>query len=133
MAKDASVLINHLQWKQCHVVAISMGGMTALELALIAPEKILSLTLIATHAGGLSGRAPFAGVRHITRALFIRDESSLIENALTMLYSAKTLADSNKRKVCRHKYFIINLFFSLFMIIILKNFENVFRRRLLVL
>jgi pimeloyl-ACP methyl ester carboxylesterase len=76
-----------------------MGGMIALELALMIPEKLLSLTLLATHAGGLAGRAPFVGVRHITRSILLRDEHSLIENALTMLYSSKTLADPDKRKV----------------------------------
>ena len=100
MAKDAHALINHLQWKQCHVVGISMGGMIALELALLAPEKILSLTLLATHAGGLTGQAPIIGVRLMARAIFMRDEKSLVENALSMLYSVKTLADQDKRKVC---------------------------------
>jgi pimeloyl-ACP methyl ester carboxylesterase len=99
MAKDAVGLIDHLQWNQCHVVGISMGGMIALELALMIPEKLLSLTLLATHAGGLAGRAPFVGVRHITQSILLRDEHSLIENALTMLYSSKTLADPDKRKV----------------------------------
>jgi pimeloyl-ACP methyl ester carboxylesterase len=100
MAKDALALINHLQWNQCHVVGISMGGMIALELALIAPEKILSLTLLATHAGGLIGQAPFVGFRHMTRAILAGDEKSVIENALSMLYSEKTLSNSDKRKVC---------------------------------
>jgi pimeloyl-ACP methyl ester carboxylesterase len=76
-----------------------MGGMIALELALLAPEKLLSLILLATHAGGLAGRAPFVGIRHITQSILLRDENSLIENAMTMLYSTKTLADPDKRKV----------------------------------
>jgi len=106
MAKDALALINHLRWNQCHVVGASMGGMVALELALIVPEKILSLTLLATHAGGLAGRAPFVGVLHMIRSILLRDEHSIIENGLTMKYGAKTLADPNKRKVRKKKYFI---------------------------
>ncbi|CAF2154983.1 unnamed protein product [Rotaria magnacalcarata] len=99
MAKDALALIDHLKWPKCHVVGVSMGGMISLEFALLAPERVLSLTLLATHAGGLAGRAPFVGVRHILRSLVIRDEHLLIENAITMLYGPKILNDPEKRKI----------------------------------
>jgi pimeloyl-ACP methyl ester carboxylesterase len=99
MAKDALALIDHLRWPQCHVVGTSMGGMIALELALLVPERILSLTLLATHAGGLAGRAPLFGVRSILESLVVRDQHLLIENALAMLYGPKTLADPVKREV----------------------------------
>ena len=99
MAKDAIALINHLKWTQCHVVGVSMGGMISLEFALLAPERVLSLTLLATHAGGLAGRAPFEGMYLILRSLLTRDRHSRIENDLKMLYGTKTLANPDKRKV----------------------------------
>jgi pimeloyl-ACP methyl ester carboxylesterase len=99
MAKDALALLDHLQWKQCHVVGVSMGGMISLELALLAPERFLSLSLLATHAGGFAGRAPLVGVGHILRSFATRDRHVIVENALTMLYGTKTLADHEKRKV----------------------------------
>jgi pimeloyl-ACP methyl ester carboxylesterase len=105
MAKDGIALIDRLKWAQCHVVGVSMGGMIALEFALLAPERVLSLTLLATHAGGLAGRAPFVGIRHILRSFVMRDEHLQIENALEMLYGAKTLADPDKRKVTGQKFF----------------------------
>jgi pimeloyl-ACP methyl ester carboxylesterase len=105
MAKDALALIDHLEWAQCHVVGVSMGGMIALEFALLASERVLSLTLLATHAGGIAGRAPFVGIRHILRSIVIRDEHLLIENSLTMLYGSKTLGDPEKRKVRREKIY----------------------------
>ncbi|CAF3161197.1 unnamed protein product [Rotaria sp. Silwood2] len=99
MAEDALELIDHLRWSQCHVVGVSMGGMIALELALLAPRRILSLTLMATHAGGLVGQAPLIGLRHIMKTFTIRDEDQLVNNALAMLYGPKTLSDPDKRQV----------------------------------
>ena len=99
MAQDALALIDHLEWGQCHIVAVSMGGMVALELAIIAPERILSLALLATHAGGLVGQAPLIGLRHVFRAGTIRDRHLSVENAMEMLYASKTLLNQEQRQV----------------------------------
>ena len=99
MAKDTLELIDHLGWAQCHVVGVSMGGMIALEFALLAPRRILSLSLMATHAGGLIGQAPFIGIRLVIRSLLIKDEDLLVRNALRMLYGTKTLNDPEKHQV----------------------------------
>jgi len=102
MAEDTLALIEHLHWHQCHIVGVSMGGMIGLELALLAPHKLLFLSLLSTHAGGLTGRAPFVGIQHLLRSASIRDNHLQIENALEMLYSEKTLSNPDKRKVSIH-------------------------------
>lgn len=133
MARDALALIDHLKWSQCHVVGVSMGGMISLEFALLAPSRILSLTLLATHAGGLSGRAPFVGVQHILYSIVARDQEAQIENALAMLYSAKTLSDPEKRKVRKEKICVCSsdhfLSTRLTMIFIRNDLKTVFHRR----
>jgi pimeloyl-ACP methyl ester carboxylesterase len=135
MAKDALALIDHLKWPKCHVVGVSMGGMISLEFALLAPERVLSLTLLATHAGGLAGRAPFVGIHHILRSIVIRDQHLQIENALAMLYGPKTLANPEKRAVRKNKKLLIILIFIFFLyirfsiIFILKDLKNVFHHQ----
>ncbi|EGZ22562.1 hypothetical protein PHYSODRAFT_330328 [Phytophthora sojae] len=51
MAQDALALMDYLNWESAHVVGISMGGMISMELALAAPKRVKSLTLIVTTRG----------------------------------------------------------------------------------
>lgn len=51
LAADATALLNSLEIPQTHFVGISMGGAVAQQVALDAPERIASLTLIDTTAG----------------------------------------------------------------------------------
>jgi pimeloyl-ACP methyl ester carboxylesterase len=52
LATDAHALLDAMDIPRAHVLGISMGGMVAQELALTAPERVLTLTLGATYCGG---------------------------------------------------------------------------------
>ena len=52
MAEDARALMDAEHWHDCHVVGHSMGGHLATALALVAPRRVRSLSLLCTSARG---------------------------------------------------------------------------------
>ena len=52
MARDALALADHLELDTFHLLGMSLGGAIAQEMALQAPERLRTLTLVVTFAGG---------------------------------------------------------------------------------
>ncbi len=56
LAEDAIALLDALEIERAHVLGISMGGMVAQEIAIGAPERVLTLTLGSTYCGGTGSK-----------------------------------------------------------------------------
>jgi 3-oxoadipate enol-lactonase len=52
MARDTLGLMDHLGIERTHLLGTSMGGMIAQQVALIAPERVISLVLASTTSWG---------------------------------------------------------------------------------
>lgn len=78
MAQDVldlfdSPQVNWTKSRQIHVVGVSMGGMIALELGKMVPERIASLGLISTTSGQSRGEKNlFVSLPPVSRILDIR-------------------------------------------------------------
>jgi len=97
MAGDVLSVMDALGWDTCHLVGVSMGGMIAQEVALTASHRLQSLTLIVTHAGGvtLSKLPTMPGLRAFFGVARANTEQR-IESLKKLLYPAEFLATTDE-------------------------------------
>jgi pimeloyl-ACP methyl ester carboxylesterase len=76
MAADCLAVLDAAGEGQAHVVGLSMGGLMAQEIALTHPERVSSLTLMATHPGTAHGVWPSEVIAFLqSRATMTPEES----------------------------------------------------------
>jgi pimeloyl-ACP methyl ester carboxylesterase len=104
LAQDAIKLCDHLGWNEFHVVGISMGGMISLELATMAQHRVVSLSLLCTHAGGITSLPILPSAALVTaKATLANTQEQRIHCAMELLYGKKTLANPIKyRELFEH-------------------------------
>ncbi|KAL4065339.1 Alpha/Beta hydrolase protein [Scleroderma yunnanense] len=96
MAEDVIALLDFVGWtgnRGVHVVGMSLGGMIAQELAYRIPERIVSLSLLVTRAGGQpwDNLPPLTGISLLARLLLARDTEGKIGIILDTLFPSEWL------------------------------------------
>ena len=101
-AQDCVALLDHLGWESAHIFGVSMGGMIAQEVALRAPERVRSLTLIVTQAGGVTSVIPpRRGIPFFLRAQLTRTPETRIQALKSLLIPADNWSAEEEREIER--------------------------------
>jgi 3-oxoadipate enol-lactonase len=94
LAEDAAALLEALELPSAHVMGVSMGGMVAQELALRHPDRVRTLTLGCTYAGGEgSALTDPAIIQRMTQLFLSGRMGEAMQEAYRINVSAQYAAD----------------------------------------
>ncbi|MGH2758360.1 MAG: alpha/beta fold hydrolase, partial [Actinomycetota bacterium] len=82
MAADTVGLLDHLGVAAAHIVGISMGGMIAQQVAVDFPDRVLTLTSMASSIGGRDAVAPTPEAASIFVGPAARSREEYVEKAV---------------------------------------------------
>ena len=85
LAKDAIDVMDHLNWERAHVLGNSLGGMVAQELALLAPARIATLSLVVTCSAG-AGATELVAYAELTKMAFESDVRKKLSHGNRFLF-----------------------------------------------
>lgn len=94
MAKDTLELVDYMGWtgdRELHVIGVSMGGMIAQELALVAPKRIGSLSLVSTAARIKNTVGYFENLRNRINMFIPKDPDTQLAELKVRLFSQEFL------------------------------------------
>ncbi|KAF6253987.1 hypothetical protein COO60DRAFT_1703552 [Scenedesmus sp. NREL 46B-D3] len=93
MAQDVVAVMDQLRWDQAHVLGFSMGGMVAQRLAVVAPSRLASLTLLSTSAGGwqIVPKHSWSGLRTAFSMVTARSAEDAADATLRFHFRRRTL------------------------------------------
>ncbi len=98
--QDVVTLLDHVGWKTVHVVGMSFGGMVAQHMVRQHPDRVLTLTLLATHAGGPRRLLPDPrGIWHFFGVRLSRHPQPLFQRVAQLLFQAHVADAQNKTRL----------------------------------
>ncbi len=93
MADDAAKVLDAAEVQRAHVFGISMGGMIAQELALRFPDRVMSLILGCTAAGGPNAHRADPAALEMLRTVSFMPPEKAAEAAVPFIYDSRTPRD----------------------------------------